>query len=191
MAPSQKLRLPNGERVCVTCGMPYPEESFGRNTDNTARLDCPKCRRAIEKEGDQKRLSRDKSRVFSELARRLRGDKINVPHTAELAASMLATYGTLEEFCREWKSEIDAAPAGSKTKLDQFYAIAKLIAESTRQRDSRPDLDGMSDEDLSNEFLGLFVECAQASPDIARVLHDALDLKVVHPDDDEEQPVVA
>ena len=69
---------------------------------------CKQCRREE---------SRDKSLETSKVARRtafkalvagIRGNRINVPHTSEVAAEMIKLFGGLERFCSEWKADLDA-----------------------------------------------------------------------------------
>ena len=130
---------------------------------------CKQCRREE---------SRDKSLETSRVARRtafkalvagIRGNRINVPHTSEVAAEMIKLFGGLERFCSEWKADLDSLrmeKPGSKAVLDAKAAILKLVVDSTNQRDSAPDLAGLSDEDLEKEFAGLAAFLLQKNPEV-------------------------
>ena len=82
---------------------------------------------------------------------------------------MIKLFGGLEQFCAEWKADLDSLrmeKPGSKAVLDAKSAILKLVVDSTNQRHSAPDLAGLSDEELEKEFAGLAAFLLQKNPDV-------------------------
>lgn len=132
-------------RLCVRCQTQRPVENFPDASNHCAR--CQSLAKLSDRRKEDVRMA---SRQIVAEARR---DKINVPHICELTAELLETFGSLREFCREWKSQIDEAGIanpGSRTVLDQYYAVAKLVKMSTENRASAPDLQDLTDEQIAD-----------------------------------------
>jgi len=152
------------KQVCETCGSVCEPEEMSKGSNH-----CKECRR---KKGRERSLETSKvarRTAFKALVAGIRGNKINVPHTSEVAAEMIRLYGGVDKFCSEWKADLDSLrmdKPGSKAVIDAKAAVLKLIVDSTSQRDSAPDLAGMSDDDLEKEFAGMAAVLLQKNPDV-------------------------
>ena len=175
-----------GRRTCSECGELKELDAFPKRG-----LQCKQCVKDIQRESEGKRKKSDRRTAFKALVAGIRGNKIEVPHTSEVAAEMIRLYGGLSNFCREWKSDLDSLRTekpGSKMLLDAKSAIVKLVVESTNQRDSAPDLAGMSDEDLETEFSGLAALLLSKNPDVMRELLEDSGLRLIDGDGNEKLP---
>ena len=152
------------KKVCHYCGEPKAEEEMPKQGNK-----CKACQKAERRERSLETSQAARRTAFKALVAGIRGNKINVPHTSELAAEMIRLYGGLEKFCVEWKTDLDALRAekpGSKAVIDAKASILKLIVDSTNQRDTAPDLASISDVDLEKEFAGLAAVLLQKNPDV-------------------------
>lgn len=167
MTTAVSMRFKN-RRTCSECGEIKDEGKFPKRG-----LQCTRCVKDKKDSSDDKRSKADRRTAFRTLVASIRGNKIEVPHTSEVAAEMIRLYGGLGNFCQEWKADLDSLRVekpGSKMLLDAKSAIVKLVVDSTNQRDSAPDLAGMSDEDLETEFSGLAAMLLRKNPDVMREL---------------------
>lgn len=71
----------------------------------------------------------------------------SVAAISRLCADMFRRFGGPAGFCRAWKAQIDAAPAGSRTALSSFRAITKLLEVSEAQQQP-PDYLALTDTEL-------------------------------------------
>ena len=158
---------------CQHCGKTKKPKDMHPVSRNTC-LRCNKSRRQDIKTAE---AEKNKRTAFKTLVAGIRGNRINVPHTSEVAAEMIRLYGGLGEFCSEWKADLDSLrleKPGSKAVLDAKAAVLKLVVESTNQRDSAPDLAGLSDDDLEKEFAGLAAVLLKNNTDaLVEILEDA------------------
>ena len=165
------------KKVCHYCGTPRDKDEMPKQGNK-----CKPCLRAENREKSLETSRVARRTAFKSLVAGIRGNKINVPHTSELAAEMIRLYGGLERFCSEWKTDLDALRSekpGSKAVLDAKASILKLIVDSTNQRESAPDLAGLSDEDLEKEFAGLAAVLLQRNPDVLVELLEESGKKIV------------
>tara|TARA_R110002051_G_scaffold25842_2_gene62752 strand:- start:564 stop:1130 length:567 start_codon:yes stop_codon:yes gene_type:complete len=167
--------------TCEMCGVTKPPEEMRSGMKN-----CHLCMRA--KAQDQRfEVSKVARRTaFKTLVAGIRGNQINVPHTSEVAAEMIRLFGGLERFCAEWKTDLDllrVEKPGSKSVLDTKAAILKLIVESTNQRDSAPDLAGLSDQELEKEFAGIAVVLIKNNPEVLEELLEEAGKAIVNTTD--------
>lgn len=149
---------------CRFCGKTKPVSEMSKRAKNG----CMDCMRQRRKDAKVEVAEQNKRTAFKTLVAGIRGNKINVPHTSEVAAEMIRLYGGLGEFCSEWKADLDALrmeKPGSKAVLDAKSAVLKLVVESTHQRDSAPDLAGLTDEELEKELAGLAGVLLKNSPE--------------------------
>ena len=96
------------------------------------------------------------SSLLAEFARTTK--KIDAPHVSELCEGMVQKFGGLNQLCNEWYQQIQYAcqnNPGGKLALDGFSAMAKLIAASTEHRQSAPDIENLSEEDIDRELKAL------------------------------------
>lgn len=171
-------------RTCSECGEMKEDSHFPERG-----LQCTECIKEKTRSSKENKAKADRRTAFKSLVAGIRGNKIEVPHTSEVAAEMIRLYGGLSNFCQEWKSDLDSLrieKPGSKMLLDAKSAIVKLVVESTNQRDSAPDLAGMSDEDLETEFSGLAALLLSKNPDVMRELLEDSGLRLIDKDGNEK-----
>ena len=164
-------------RTCSECGNMKEEDGFPPRG-----LQCIECLRDKTLSSKEKKAKDSRRTAFKSLVAGIRGNKIEVPHTSEVAAEMIRLYGGLANFCQEWKSDLDSLRVekpGSKMLLDAKSAIVKLVVDSTNQRDSAPDLAGMSDKDLETEFSGVAAMLLSKNPDVMRELLEESGLRLI------------
>jgi len=92
-------------------------------------------------------------KATQEFLKKAKQDRLNVPHIAEICVGMVRKFGSVEAFCNEWHEQIQAAPDGSKVRLDQYYSIFKMSAAASDEADRQ--VEAMSDLDLHAEQLSL------------------------------------
>lgn len=142
----------------IGCGRLLTSGNFATEVSKRCR-ECENKTTATEMRKAERKAEERKQMLKSFVASmvgREREDQIDVPHISELAAEMLKKFGGLSPFAQSWFSEIQAARAmkpGSKTVLDQYAAIGKLIKYSTENRHSAPDAYSMSDEEIAEELI--------------------------------------
>ena len=171
-------------RTCSECGQLKEEDQFPERG-----LQCVECLKEKALSAKDRKAKASRRTAFKALVAGIRGNKIEVPHTSEVAAEMIRLYGGLANFCQEWKSDLDSLRVekpGSKMLLDAKSAIVKLVVESTNQRDSAPDLAGMSDEDLETEFSGLAALLLSRNPDVMRELLEEGGMRLIDKDGNEK-----
>lgn len=150
--------------ICEFCGEKREPEEM-----TSGMKKCRECKREGDRNRNLETSKTARRTAFKALVAGIRGNRINVPHTTELAAEMIRLFGGLESFCSEWKSDLDLLrmeKPGSKAVLDAKAAILKLIVDSTNQRESAPDLAGLSDEDLEKEFASMAAILLQKNPEV-------------------------
>jgi hypothetical protein len=143
------------------------------------RTECKTCVNKKKVLAKLHKRTQDRRTAFATLVAGIRGNKIEVPHTSELAAEMIRLYGGLGRFCKEWKADLDALRTqrpGTKAVIDSKLAIIKLVVESTNQRDSAPDLAGLSDEDLEKELVGVVAVLMAKNPEVLAQILDKPEL---------------
>ncbi len=153
-------------KMCQTCGVVKEVTEFRKDD-----IHCKECRKEKDREKRLSKKEKDKRTAFATLVSGIRGNRIEVPHTSEVAAEMMRLYGGLSQFCTEWKQDIDAMRVerpGSKSVIDSKMAIVKLIVESTNQRDSAPDLAGMTDDELESELTGIIALFLSKNPKLIK-----------------------
>lgn len=107
-----------------------------------------------------------------------RRKRIEAPHISELCEVMIAKFGGVETFCKDWHEQIqeaiDKAP-GSQKVLDAYGRIANLVEASTKMRLTAPDVFDMSDEELEEEIQFQVVKVMQSKQDTKLLEHDEHD----------------
>jgi hypothetical protein len=64
---------------------------------------------------------------------------------------MFARFGGLDKFAAAWKANIDAAPPGSRSALDSYLALFRLV-EIANTPAPQPDCSLYTDEELREEM---------------------------------------
>ncbi len=156
MSDLEPIVPPELFRTCVACEREKPFTAFPRAPGGKGRIyKCAACVAGYDPRAIRKKKAEEKQ-TLRLLVTALRGKSINAPHISELTEQAVVLFGGVEGLAIAWKQQIDEAikvRPGSKTVLDAFYSIAKLIQLSTENRHTAPDLEGMSDEDIAAELL--------------------------------------
>lgn len=142
---------------CERCGYVGPVEYF-----STKVRECLNC----AKETARKRAANQRKAELANLAAKqimasVTRKQVNVPHLCEIAESIAKEFGGVDAFCKSWYYSISCAlqsDPGSQRVIRAHEAIAKLIGESTKLRDTSPDVQNLSDEDLETELSSLLTE---------------------------------
>lgn len=150
------------QRMCRECGQPRPLVDFEEEMGDAAsfhptfvRNTCVSCRRHMRRLKNAKkkdeREARQRETAIKQVLVALKGNKLSAPHITELADEIFKRFGGVEQFTAEWHAEIQLAreaKPGSKTVLDAYRDLGRLVAASTEHRASAPDLSDLSMEDL-------------------------------------------
>lgn len=119
-----------------------------------------------------KELVKTRTQALKNFVAVLAGKSIKAPHDSELAAALIKEMGGLQSFVRRWKNLIDrmemSIEVPTKTLMDQYREIAKLIHYSTLTRETAPDLASISDDDLETMLGALAAQVLTNNPDIAK-----------------------
>lgn len=148
-------------------------------SENFAEGRCLDCRRKIRRMLREDRIDEKTRRARDAAVRRavglIRGDKIDAPHVSELVEAMFQRFGGVEQFSVEWHIQIMKAAElkpGSKTVLDAYRDLAKLVVMSTEHRASAPDLDGMEDAEIEAILHGMLPQIYDPQSSIDEVADD-------------------
>lgn len=162
---------------CADCGIFLPMVQMCSRLDtqtNVVVYRCPQCGNATDhRETERKRRLRAKERAEDarseqEVAERrqalsaiigaLGRQRIEAPHISELNESLIKRFGGLEQFATFYYEQIMAAAAqhpGGRSVLSACAQIARIMTASTQHRQSAPDVQLLSDQDLERELLAL------------------------------------
>lgn len=139
---------PEPPQVCAVCERPRALSAFRRNKRGEIRTVCKDCEKQQpllkEEEWKQERLQRGLHR----LVMASRSDSAKCPGLVEILAEMMTLFDGPKEFAKRWFDAIAATNPGSKTQLDQFYAIMKMIGAAQAERREQADLAEVSEEEL-------------------------------------------
>lgn len=141
-------------KYCTKCHVEKTLDEFGdlKAGAGGKQSQCKECLNAKHRESTDLSRRRAVNEVFGQFVTAVRGTKIDVPHISELANEMVKKFRNVEGLATFWYDQLMLAAADEKTSrkvvLDQCYAIAKLVAMSTQNRQTAPDLANMTDDDI-------------------------------------------
>lgn len=164
-----KSKLSGGRRrVCARCLTSLSQDAGFRGNSTV----CKKCEevQAFD-ERQQKQLARHSEKRVSLIEQFTQGinvNRIKLPQTSELAIEMIEQFGGIQSFCAEFKTVIDQAKPGSKTKIDGLYAVIKLIGAANEKHSGQIDLGDLTDEEFEKHVLGLAVTLFAENPEMCR-----------------------
>lgn len=173
------------ERYCPKCKEWKEKEIHFRKNGSGRRELCSPCdtKRNIEK---RQKLIRG---ATQNLIKQLGGGKpvagIEVPHTSEMAESIVKNLGGLAGLTEMYTNAMKAAYATdptSKVTLEYFKLTAGIITKSTDQRESAPDVAQMSDDDLNQELTAMIGRLLDSDPDI---LNEIMETRVIEEERDD------
>jgi hypothetical protein len=189
-----------GEAVCTVCGDVRPKSEFPHYA--TAIIKCPKCLKAehaiASRDGRDAAFNRGAMTIAKRIEQIVDGKKplTHAPHITEYLDELVKQMGGTPQVVARWLkqlslAELDPKKMGSKTVMDQYQFIGKLILYSTEHRATAPDVTALSDMQLAAErqrlqFQLLLDELMDAAnPEQRRVIEQTV-LKIAGPTDPAE-----
>lgn len=151
------------EAPCSVCRAAYriSDMHYRLGVDGMPFYRCEICDEAAEKQitaNMRAKEEREADEKAVDQAKRHLVKTINAVHISEIDEDMMELYGGHKQFARFWYGEImeEAARAAStngsrRTVLDACNKIVNLIAESSRQRQTAPDVDDLNDRQIEIE----------------------------------------
>jgi hypothetical protein len=147
-----------GEAVCNTCGEVKPHAAFPHYAQ--ANLMCKPCidakRNLASRDGVE--AYRDKgAKVVAERIRQLIDLKkplSNAPHITQYIDALIGRMGGVQQVVDRYVLQLEKAEhknPGSKTVLDVYAFLGKMILYSTEHRATAPDVQAMTDGELRAE----------------------------------------
>lgn len=134
-----------GKVECTGCHMWLPFDHFDTLTDPL----CAKCRSGVA----QKELDEIRGRLcdnFSKEVASVASGRQPLEHIESFLAELMYDFGGMRVFVKEWSDQLRTACTknpGSRTNLDQFRSIAKLVMDVNKLQHQENVLD-LSDEQL-------------------------------------------
>lgn len=135
-------------------GEEFPDRERGKFICLTCRKELHSTRGRPEKR-NEKKMAAMKVAV-SELVASTTGAGIKSPHISELAAKEIESLGGMDEFCERWARQIkmlEETKPGSQVLMRSYESIARMVTESTKHRDTAPDVVDMKDDELVYELM--------------------------------------
>lgn len=166
------------ERVCGRCLKVVPNTDFPPDSDM-----CNKCCERLTAEDATQRYEELRQLLCGKAVHRMiaerRGTKIDAPHISEYVATLVQQLGGLQQMAETHARQIEIAiedEPGSRKVLDHFKTLANLITASTEHRQSAPDVEGLTDEEIIAEFQVLTMQSLAADKDtfneVLRLAHE-------------------
>ncbi|MFA7177011.1 MAG: hypothetical protein WC114_07180 [Smithellaceae bacterium] len=148
------------ERLCARCNRLVSIEDFTGDS-----LNCNSCNQLLTQEDANKRYEDMRQLMCTRAVRGMvaerTGKKIDAPHISEYVATLVKKLGGLEAMAdlhvEQLKAAIEDTP-GSARVLDHFKAIVNMINASTEHRQSAPDVEGLTEDEIIAEFKVLSME---------------------------------
>jgi hypothetical protein len=148
------------ERVCIDCGVKYPETDEYFTPKGEGRFDtrCKECR----KKRRQELKSREKERkadaletqAVDEFVKAANRGGENVPHSCELLENLMTYMGGVNGFAALMTKQYFDAPPGSGTRTKIADTIVKLVTTNADQGGSKKPMEQWTDEELQKELDG-------------------------------------
>ena len=141
-------------KICHTCRLLLPLDNFRRTKRGSKAYDnrCRRCHADYMRERSRRLASKSIHQFTMELKRARSVNRVII-----LCARMFERFDGVEGFAKRWMEVIEAAmreKPGSKTLLDSFLAIARLLV-ACGQLGGGPDLAEMSEAQIEKEIRGL------------------------------------
>ena len=140
--------------------VPDPVTGIVKTTKSRFKI-CKECRRKqalSQRKAKRKELSDNLQAI---LARAANSKTIDVAHISEVAAALTAKLGGVDATAEHWAANIQLAneiAPGKRDTIKNYEAWANLILKSTENRQTAPDVTGMTTEDIERELRKLVLE---------------------------------
>lgn len=165
---SSKQNIGN-QRFCLQCRTLKPFGEFTEHSQGGYSELCKPCQKNRKTgiyEDALRKASRD---LAGEVTRGLSAGRLEVPHTSELAASIVQKHGGLDGIAdfivTQGKACAEEKP-GSRAALDYCKLLTVLISKSTEQRETAPDVANLSPEELEQQLQAYLREIVAAHPEM-------------------------
>lgn len=167
---------------CTVCKQvkPATDEEFERLASGRLREHCRNCEGPAREIRQALKRARQVRAAAVGIVAATRGNKVDAPGIMMIYAGMMKEFGGVAKFCNAWKGEIDVARKerpGSKTVLDQFYAMFKmgaLVGEQTLRV-----VGDLTDEELGEELAEVAMNVLPGLAEAAGALESIEDEDVV------------
>jgi hypothetical protein len=151
MSANQIARTPDYES-CAGCGQIYPLSEF----KDPGVLVCKLCSGKPDSEDDRAVTKRKVARLAArQVLASLTRSQIDVPHTSELAAAVVERIGGVDKLADKYMEVVNAIlekDPSTRLALSAVDGIAKMIRDSTVMRETAPDVNNLSDDELEQEI---------------------------------------
>jgi hypothetical protein len=139
-------------RYCSVCGK-FTAAQYFRSVLTTT------CNRCEQKSRITARHQRTRTLLKQVLSQQVvamaRGDKLDTPRISQFCHAVFRIRNGVDAVAQQYSEQLDEAISkhpGSKVVLDQFGALAKLLALSTASMDQYRSLEDLTDEELQSRI---------------------------------------
>jgi hypothetical protein len=164
-------------RICTRCTSELPKDAFAGDSRR-----CRRCVTAAELEAQGQKEKRRLDAVFAKVASSLRSKKIEVPHVCEIAAAAVKELGSPDELGKEIARCVKLMGAGdragTKTHLDALSVMLRLVEVSTKLRGTAPDVESLTDDEITKELGDLLLRRVADDPSIIAELARAHGIRI-------------
>lgn len=155
---------PQPPRQCAVCNEIKPVEDYNV-TKSGRRLTC----RACDKSKPQRAAAEErKSRLQKGIHRLVvaaRSEQPKIPTLTEVCAEMIQQFDGVKGFVEEWKSQINAAEDGTRTRLDQYKTIFQMLSAASMEKREQADLTQASEDDLEEAIASYVYQVVRPDED--------------------------
>lgn len=142
------------QSFCGRCQRVLPGSEF-RNRLETGRGRESVCKECLKENPGKK--SQKRKRIEQGIHRLLAAtqqETVDVPTISRLASGLVKELGGVDSVIQQWATQIRAAKDGSKTKLDQYQFVFKMLAQVAQDRREELDVTKLSEEELERAIEG-------------------------------------
>lgn len=177
-------------RWCVGCNRLKDKTEFGKHGNNNYSENCKACLKRIEAGKHENNLKKAAKEILKGFAGAMTSNKIEVPHTSELAAAIVQLHGGVggvaDFIYTQGKTAADENP-GSRLSLEYCKMLTGLVVKSTDQRQTAPDVANLSDEEIEHHIEQHMRMLIESHPDVvSRVLNTTH--RVIEEEEGQEEP---
>ena len=177
-------------RWCVGCNQLKDKTEFEKRSNNNYSENCKACLKRIEAGKHENNLKKAAKEILRGFAGALSTNRIEVPHTSELAAAIVERHGGVggvaDFIYIQGKTAADEKP-GSRMALEYCKMLTNLVVKSTDQRETAPDVANLADEEIERQIEQHMRMLIESHPDVvSRVLNTTH--RVIEEEEGQEEP---
>jgi len=153
-------------RLCAECNEVRPCAEFARDDD----LTCTHCHSRLTTQEANRRLEEVQAVLANTtlrfMATERKGTHIDAPHISEAVALGVRKLGGLEGLMTLYTDAVKASyeqDRASRKTLDHLWKFLQLITASTEHRQTAPDVEGLSEEEILAEYQTLALQAATSN----------------------------